>query len=387
MKLQGDRMHRSIRNLWLAAIVLALPGTAALAASGPHSDPAAGPEWEFSITPYAWLPGISGDVAGEDGEPSVDIDVSNTDALLAVNWVGFMAAEARRNRLILFGDVIGLNSTSEMKSDVQTVAFPGTTLTESLSRNVSKTVDVGPGQIELGPANVNGTVTLDIPGFEFDVGPIDLESNVQMVMVDLKLGYRVLDRPVAGLFGGQATAEDKRRITFDVFGGGRYMDLKIWNNVSIPPAAVPSFTVTPRASVGVQAGGGTLPGIPVEIPEIRAGREIEFDGVTIPEQQVISGGTIRGRSDARWVDPVIGARLRGDFTDEWYWLLAGDIGGFGIGSASDLTWQAVAGVGWRFGEHWGTNLVWRALSIRRPLAGSDVDLTFQGPQLGFTYTF
>jgi len=51
--------------------------------------------------------------------------------------------------------------------------------------------------------------------------------------------------------------------------------------------------------------------------------------------------------DKDWVDPIIGLRTIWDLSDRWSVTLAGDIGGFGVGS--DFTWQAIGLVGYRFG--------------------------------------
>ena len=45
-----------------------------------------------------------------------------------------------------------------------------------------------------------------------------------------------------------------------------------------------------------------------------------------------------------WIDPILVARLRQQFTENFYGVLAGDIGGFGV--APDLTWQVTAAAGY-----------------------------------------
>lgn len=47
-----------------------------------------------------------------------------------------------------------------------------------------------------------------------------------------------------------------------------------------------------------------------------------------------------------WADPILVARLRQMFTEKFYGLLYGDIGGFGV--SSDLTWQVMAAAGYEF---------------------------------------
>ena len=45
-----------------------------------------------------------------------------------------------------------------------------------------------------------------------------------------------------------------------------------------------------------------------------------------------------------WADPILVARLRQMFTEKFYGVLYGDIGGFGV--SSDLTWQAMVAAGY-----------------------------------------
>lgn len=47
-----------------------------------------------------------------------------------------------------------------------------------------------------------------------------------------------------------------------------------------------------------------------------------------------------------WVEPLVGARLGIDFSDRWFGLARGDVGGFGAGS--DFSWQALGAIGYRF---------------------------------------
>ncbi|MEM7224547.1 MAG: hypothetical protein AAF495_16330 [Pseudomonadota bacterium] len=94
-----------------------------------------------------------------------------------------------------------------------------------------------------------------------------------------------------------------------------------------------------------------------------------------------------------WVDPVIGLRLMSDLTPNWNVRLRGDVGGFGV--ASDLTWQAMLGVGYSFGlfgERDATAIFgYRALyDDYQTGSGADkfaVDATFHGPLLGLSVAF
>ena len=94
-------------------------------------------DWEFSITPYLWLPTIEvlssdansgGGIGGDPGDPvepddNVRISIGPTDYLEALD-LGFMiAGEARKDNLVLKGDLIYLDfsvGSEEVKVENQT---------------------------------------------------------------------------------------------------------------------------------------------------------------------------------------------------------------------------------------------------------------------------
>lgn len=88
-----------------------------------------------------------------------------------------------------------------------------------------------------------------------------------------------------------------------------------------------------------------------------------------------------------WVDPLIGARMRYDLSNAWFANAAADVGGFGIGEASDLTWQAYAGVGYRFNDTWSMQAGYRYLYIDKSFDGPDVTLELYGPMIGLQASF
>ena len=66
-------------------------------------------QWQFSFTPYAWLPWISGDVVVK-GRP-FDVAVDPAQIIDALNWPDIVPAwmsytEARRGPLSLFNDIV-----------------------------------------------------------------------------------------------------------------------------------------------------------------------------------------------------------------------------------------------------------------------------------------
>ena len=113
-----------------------------------------------------------------------------------------------------------------------------------------------------------------------------------MALLDFGVGYRLVELPVG----------ESQKLTFDPIGGIRYAYFK--DEANIDPA-------------------GPLGGI-------------------------ISGRTLGG--DEEWVEPFFGGRVRWDITDKLAAAVRGDIGGFGIGSASQLTWNLIAGIDYQLTE-------------------------------------
>jgi len=88
-----------------------------------------------------------------------------------------------------------------------------------------------------------------------------------------------------------------------------------------------------------------------------------------------------------WVDPVAGARLRHQMASGSELILAGDVGGFGVGS--DFSWQAVATYGFDvnyFGTPLRTVVGYRALAVDYSENGrfgkNGLDLVQHGPAMG-----
>jgi hypothetical protein len=88
-----------------------------------------------------------------------------------------------------------------------------------------------------------------------------------------------------------------------------------------------------------------------------------------------------------WIDAVVGARVHADLSDAWYVDGFVDVGGFGWGNSSDLSWQAYGGVGYRFNETWSLRAGYRYLSVDKDIDGRDASLELFGPVLGLTARF
>jgi hypothetical protein len=96
----------------------------------------------------------------------------------------------------------------------------------------------------------------------------------------------------------------------------------------------------------------------------------------------------------QWVDPLIGLRLRHQFTPSQEIMVKADIGGFGIPGSSLFSWQAAAlyGYTWQFdGYALAAIGGYRALSTNinfdSGTNGSALNLTLHGPLIGLTVKF
>jgi opacity protein-like surface antigen len=94
---------------------------------------------------------------------------------------------------------------------------------------------------------------------------------------------------------------------------------------------------------------------------------------------------INESADKTWVDPIIGFRVHHDLTDKFFVRALADIGGFDI--SSDLTWQAMASLGYRINDKASLGLGYRAISTDYTSGGTTYDVTSHGLLLGLEYRF
>ena len=102
-----------------------------------------------------------------------------------------------------------------------------------------------------------------------------------------------------------------------------------------------------------------------------------------------AGGTpiaaFSGSDGATWADPIVGARARYNIDETWYLTGFAAIGGFGAGS--DITWDALGGVGYQYNEWLSFVAGYRALGVDYDQDGFDYDVVQHGPILGTVMKF
>jgi hypothetical protein len=173
-------------------------------------------------------------------------------------------------------------------------------------------------------------VRLDGEGFETTTGPITIDADLELenALVDFGVGWRIASAAL------DPDTSEFPRLTIDLLGGARYQYLKA-----------------------------------------------EISRTFLP--------TLSDSSD--WVEPMIGGRVKLQIDERLSSALRGDASGFGIGSASDLTWILAAGVDIAFSETFGLRLADRVMGLDGSNGSGPneraVDVTTHGPWLGLSFKF
>ena len=102
----------------------------------------------------------------------------------------------------------------------------------------------------------------------------------------------------------------------------------------------------------------------------------------------LKGGLLGGASKddgATWVDPLVGAKLRVNVTEDVYATGWGMIGGFGAGS--QLMWDLMGGAGYKFNDTFSLFAGYRAVSVDYSDNGFVYDVVEKGPILAGVFQF
>jgi len=121
--------------------------------------------------------------------------------------------------------------------------------------------------------------------------------------------------------------------------------------------------------------------------DLMGGVRIWSLGMNIKSETLLNNRSVFKQKS--WVDPVVGTRAQFHLTDKWGIELRGGIGGFGISSA--ITWDAMALLGYTFGDHGTVFLGYRAVGVNHSEgSGKDYfkfDAVLSGPIVGAAFTF
>jgi len=100
----------------------------------------------------------------------------------------------------------------------------------------------------------------------------------------------------------------------------------------------------------------------------------ELDGAAIPDVE----------RSTDFFDLIVGGRASSQLTEGFGLTLRGDLGGFDLGSSSELSWNVFGGATWELGPG---QLVagYRALHIDRDVGSTGLDAGWSGPVLGYAF--
>lgn len=218
--------------------------------------------WQGQVTPYAWGAGLGGRITPFEAGPSLRISKSFGDVLEDLDGALFVSAYARRDRLVLLGDLSHVASSKD------------------------------------------GRLPPGLPA----------EGRLRQSSISLAAGWRVHAGP---------------RAAVDLLGGLRYWSV--------------------QAAVDVPLAG------------------------------------LSRTPDARFVDPLLAARLNWTLAERWSLIAYADVGGFGAGSESTHQWLLAAN--YLRDARWAFSLGLRTLAVDYRERGARVDVQLSGPVLGLSWRF
>jgi hypothetical protein len=241
-----------------------------------------------------------------------------------------------------FGDLIhrkipselfGLMTSFEARNDRFAIIGDFTYLLLGTSKNGSRSVTLA-DNINLLNVNLSADAAL--------------EATVKMTILELAGAYELVRW--GGPFGSSGSSS-----SLDIYGGGRLW----WQQAE--------FSLSAAAALRIQ-----LPNQAFEFTKDRA---------------------IAKSGDVSWIDPIVGLRLRHQFTPGSELTLSGDIGGFGVGS--QFSWQALGAYRWTFAKTmnvtWSGILGYRALYADYSKGAGDTlyayDMLQHGPIVGVSARF
>jgi hypothetical protein len=203
------------------------------------------------------------------------------------------------------------------------------------------------------------TVAADTP-----FGRVESELSFSDAIKDLKFGF-------------MGTLE-ARRGPWGFLGDLLYFDLE---TEGAPPG--PVFTgVTADTKVTVFSGYALyrVQDDPVFTLDLGVGLRVFSGDVDITFAGPI---TLTQGQNNTWVDPLVAARMRVAFNENWFGTLAAD-----VGATSDTrTYNVLATVDYQMNENWVFRGGWRYLRARWDTDYGRNRLEFSGPILGATYRF
>jgi Protein of unknown function, DUF481 len=122
--------------------------------------------WTFSVAPYFWAAGLSGDVS-QFGLPVVEVDSSFSDILDNLDFAAMAIAEARYDRYSIFGDLMYVKVSAGRATPLGIVAT----------------------NVDVSSETFAGLIGAGYSVFQSDAGRLDVVAGVRVWNVDTDIGF------------------------------------------------------------------------------------------------------------------------------------------------------------------------------------------------------
>lgn len=111
--------------------------------------------------------------------------------------------------------------------------------------------------------------------------------------------------------------------------------------------------------------------------------DTDLDLTVTTGSPLLPDGSRSASGDKDWWDGIVGVRVLAPLADKWSFVGYADVGGGG----SDLTYQGIVGVNWRFAENYSAKLGYRYLAQDYEKDGVTWDVELSGVYLGLGIAF
>lgn len=224
-----------VRAAWCALAVSALLTGAASAADLPSSSPVQSPAaanadpdaWQFDFASYSWFSSFSGSTATLPPLPAANVDLSFGDILSNLDGAVMGVAYARRNRAVLYGDLMYSRlSLSESFNTAFSTSLKLSTSTLIASGGAGYTVLSDPRyELDLLAGarlyNVDTKAKLSIPGFGITKSGSTDETWADP-MIGTRLSAQLTDNLYLTSWAFAGGFDVGSKFSWDLFGGLGY---------------------------------------------------------------------------------------------------------------------------------------------------------------------
>jgi hypothetical protein len=252
------------------------------------------------------------------------------------------------------------------------------------------TAGVGIGALLLGldaPAEAQDEGVLNADGWRFGVTPYvwlaglkgDVGTFPRLPLASVDVGF---DDLIENTDIALMLAAEARKDRFGIVADLSYLSVSADGDV--PGPLFGGAGVDTRTFFGTVAGLYRVVNTDTVDVDLGAGTRIWY----VDTEVNFDAGLLPGRSfeaDQVWADPIVGVRLNIELGRDFSFAAAGDVGGFGL--ASDLTWQLLGTVDYRFNDWFSVRAGYRHLAVDYENDGFVWDVDLSGPIVGATFRF